>query len=229
MKYLPPARILFAVAALATLAGCNIIGTGLAFFQPSMPISAVHEIPKKHTVVVIVDDFRDAATSPRLCAAIASATVRHLQDDGGFKVVDPNQVQAAIAKLGDRWTGKKGEKTVSAASLGAALHADTIIYANIESAQVQLTERIYQPEVTLMVKAFDASGKRVFPLSADGDNLRELGYPVATTIPFRDLSASAQGADTQAEIKLAAQAGLELAQLFYGHQPQKKVDRMDNN
>lgn len=230
----PPAARLLAAAALlgllpACLPGCNVIGTGIAFFGPSMTVPAVHEIPRKHTVAVIVDDYRGAATSPNLCAAIATTCVRHLRDDGKFKVVGSDQVQAAIAKLGDRWTGKKGQKAVSAASLGAALGADTIIYANVESSQVQLADNIYQPEVTLMVKAFTADGACVFPTSPDGDNLRQSGFALSTEIPHRSMSSSGRGAASLAEAKLASQAGMDLAHLFFAHQPQKQIDRLDNN
>lgn len=220
---------LAALALASSLAGCNILGTAFVFFKPSMPIPAQYAIPKDRRVAVIVDDYRGVATSPALTAAITSAATQHLAVDGKYKVVSDAQVRDAIAALGSRWTGKHGEKAVSAASLGAALHADTVVYANIESSQIQLADNIYQPQVTLSVKAYDTkSGACLFPLSPDGDNIRQTGFVIQSEIPARDLSASGRSASSVAETKLAAQAGLDLAHLFYAHQAQKKTDVMDN-
>ncbi len=229
MKPLKHAASLAALLLLAPLGGCNFLGTAFVFFRPSMSIDAQYAIPKERQVVVIVDDYLGVATSPALTAAIASAAGHHLAADGGLKVVDDAKVRDAIAKLGNRWTGKKGEKAVSAASLGAALHADTVVYANIQAAQIQLADNIYQPQVTLSVKAYEtATGACVFPVSPDGDNIRQTGFVIQSEITARDLSASGRSANSEAETKLAAQAGLDLAQLFYNHRPQKKTDLTNN-
>lgn len=227
----PVARRLAFVAPMAvlaaSLAGCNVLGAAWVLIAPERPVQAQYKIPEKHVVAVIVDDYRQASTSPNLSGGIASAATFHLGNDGKIQVVSDARVQEAIAKLGDRWTGKHGEKPVSAASLGAALHADTVIYANVESAQIQLADSVYQPQVVLSVKAYEtATGKCVFPLSPDGDNLRQTGFVIQTDISPKDVSADGRSAASNAETKLAAQAGLDLAQLFYKHGNKRPGDNL---
>jgi len=232
MQTLSPTRCLRAaplilLAALALgLPGCTLLSLAGLIAAPSIAIDPQYVIPKGHQVVVIVDDLHHAA-SPHLREAIASTAVFHLKKADKFKVVSDAEVNDAIAKLGDRWTGAHGQKSVSAASLGAALHADTVIYANIESSQIQLADNVYQPQVLLSIKAYDAaSGRCMFPSSPDGDNMRSTGFVIETNISPKDLSAAGRSAPSVAENKLAAQAGMDLAHVFVKYYPKQPGDTL---
>ncbi len=228
MRKPPPcaAGAMLLAAGILCTPGCIIANAVSLLFSSAVPIEAQYKIPKGQTVVVIVDDLRRAA-SPHLREGIASAAVFHLKTDDRIKVVGNDVVSDALSKLGDRWTGQHGQKQVSAASVGAALHADLVIYASIESAQIQLAENIYQPQVRLSIKAFEAAaGRCVFPANPDGDNIRASGYVIETDISPKDLSAGGRSAGAMAETKLGAQAGMDLAHVFMKHYPKQPGDTL---
>lgn len=217
-RRLPLAAAVCLSASLA-LGGCTWLGAAASLFEPRR-VPPVHTLPEGKKVAVIVDDWRQIAGNTHLTGRVASIAGPLLAEHAHMQVVPPDEVQELITRLGDRWTGKgrRLDEVVSAASVGQALGADRVVYAELTRLEIPGPGGIGRPVAEFQVKVFDCrTGNLLFPADGPMDAVARGGHPLATQLESRTISAESPEAASAAEEELARNAGRNLAELFYRH------------
>lgn len=192
--------------------GCNIVAPVYYLVHGPEKVKASYTLDKKASIVVFIDDRGNSVPRRALRVTIGEEAEKELLKQ---KVVaDMISTQSALAAAG---TDKAGQP-MSTTEIGESVKAQFVIYATVDSFSLSPDGSTFAPTTKLRVKVVDvAKDTRLWPEEPRG-------FPLVVR-----LNAKAQELPTgtsaryQAEDELAAQAGLELAQLFYDHELAKGI------
>ncbi|WP_428389841.1 hypothetical protein [Mucisphaera sp.] len=201
-------------------AGCQeigFIGQAAAHLTGLDRIPAQHEIDRRPTVV-LVDDPNNLLGSPALATQLAGLIGFHLVEH--TDLVDEDLIsQRRVSELSER-LGKAFAQTPMDA-IGEQVGAEQLISVLIVSADQQMAPGLMRPRATARVELIDVTeGRRIFPPEADASSpsLLTQGYTVSVDL---QVQSAQQG---RATLRLASQQlvqalAIEVAQLFYSHEP----------
>ncbi len=199
---------------LPLLTGCNMLGGAAVALIPKPPVPAQHDLADKRTLV-IVEDRRGMIQDPSVIRQVNASLRQALEEEEvvttGF--VPQSELTALEGELGDAY------RSTSLQQIGTRLEADQVVYAEIVAYQLQMGGGIYHPAMALNVKVIDIDeGRRVFPPDIDpetGVTLSATSVPVRTELRVVNRTAEGAAAQSIASRELAAQAGLDVARLFF--------------
>jgi hypothetical protein len=205
------AWVLAAAGLLGALpAGCNIAGPVFFLVHGPEKVKKVYELDAKKTTVVFIDDRQNRVPRRTLRLAMGEECEKALLKE---KVVaDMVTAESALTAAG---TDRYG-KPLPIAQVGAAVKAETVIYVTVDDFSLTQDNQSLSPVVNMRVKVIDvASDARLWPEE-------ERGHPLSVRpkASARDLPANLS-ARYKLEDDLARQAGREVAQLFYNHEPHR--------
>lgn len=196
------------------LTGCNIIGGAAVALIPKAPVPAQYELVDKRTLVIVEDRrgmIQDPAVIRQVNASLREALEEKEVVTTGF--VSQAELAALEGELGDAF------RSTSLQQIGTRLDANQVIYAEIVAYQLQMGGGIYHPAMAMNVKVIDIdAGERVFPPVSDpetGMTLSSTSAPVRTELRVVNRTAEGAAAQSIASRELAAQAGLDVARLFF--------------
>lgn len=198
-----------AALALATLAGCNIVGPAYYFIHGPEKQDAAFTLDRKRTTIVFIDDQNSVMKRRNLRNEIAASATENIQRE---KLVDDmlDGRAAIIAATRDR----DGEP-MSVTEIGRATKADVVIHVILDAFTLSPDGISYTPLAAVRVKVIDAKeDKRLWPPASleKGAPLNVTLFEKAQNIP------TSSAAVVQAENELAREVGLAVAQLFYEHE-----------
>ena len=199
-----------------SLAGCA--GPGFAAYVMKGPqVPALYELPAGKTLVV-VDDPDRSLSDPNLPAVIATNIGFHLEKNDALKggsIIPQDGLTTYAARLGDDYF------TTAIDKVGRDLSADQVLHVQVRSASMRVTANYYRPTVTVEIKVINnQDGSRLFPVpKSDNKDPRSRPPGIITTVELPHQTADTGRRDTATLIarKLAEQAGLEIARLFFTH------------
>jgi hypothetical protein len=197
-------------------AGCNIIGPAAYFIHGPAKTKKLHELDKKKTTVIFIDDRQNRIPRRALRLAIAERAQELLLEK---KVVqDMISASSALAATGnDRHAAPQ-----PIAEIGRAIQADVVIFATVDTFSLTPDGQTFAPHAVLRVKVISvADDKRLWPEDPAGHPLRVRALAAAKDLP------SSVAARYQAEDELAKQIGVELAWLFFDHETPRGVRTPD--
>jgi hypothetical protein len=200
------ARGAVALALLAPIGGCNIVGPAMIIIEGPGEVEAAYKLDPERATVIFVDDPASKIAQRRIRAQIGSAAQdvllrKKLVREG--KMIDSRSTIAVADQRGD-------DGLLAVTEIGEAVGAEVVIYVLVTRFDVISQSQDMAPTAEIEVKIFDVpSQARVWPAS-------EKGYP--STFSRRTTKVDAARTRTgalQAQSDLAQLTGEGLAQLFY--------------
>ncbi len=202
------------LAALAP-AGCNIAGPVYYFIHGPEKRPAAYTLNPELKTVFFIDDRASRLPRRSLVSALGVAAEEALL---AAEAVEPQNMIAAVSTQRAAAAEKHGD-LLSIAEIGRAAGADVVIYVSIEGFTLSHDGATLQPVAGAYVKVISvAEDKRLWPDTASGQPLR-LVLPAGATPPTE------RSAIAQLELGLAKSLGVEIARLFYAHEPDHLGDR----
>ena len=202
------------LVAVMALPGCNFIGAAAYVLIPQPPVPPKFELEDKPALIVVEDRhslIQDPTVVRRINGAIRNALEEEKVVTTGF--VSQAEVTALEGRLGSAY------RSTSLQEIGRQLGARQVIYAEITAYRLQLGGGVYRPAMSMSVKVIDIDqGQRAFPPpinEATGVANNATSEPVATELRATSRAAEGNAAQTIAARQLAAQAGLDVARLFF--------------
>lgn len=186
--------------------GCNIVSPIAYAIHGPGNVEPVVTLEPEQTVVYFIDDPSSKLAQRRLRYSMADVASRILlEKEIVTDVLDSRTILNAASKE------RQGDR-MSISELGAAVGADTVIYAVVTNFSLTAEEGTFVPTTSLRVKIIDvASAQRTWPDS-------EAGYLLEVRLAQRPSASGEDRGRLAIENQLAQQAGLALAQLFYKHE-----------
>lgn len=214
-RFSRPLALLLAAAAL-TSAGCNIVAPIFYLVHGPEKVKKVYTLDEKKTAVVFVDDRQSKIPRRALRVAIGEQAEKTLLREKVVK--DMVMSQSALLAAGQDKQGKP----ISIAEIGQAVKADIVIYVAVDQFTLTQDGQSFDPFAQLRVKVIDvAADKRLWPEDAKG-------YPLPIKVDAKQgMLPTTTAARYQAEDELAKEVGLQLAGLFYSHEPTAKLRTPD--
>ncbi len=196
-----------ALGGAALLPACNIVGPAYLLVHGPEKAPAVHALERDRPTVILIDDR--AARLPRraLRQVIAEeAQARLLAAQALTDVID---ARAALTAAGQDKYGQ----AQSIVAIGRAVKGEVVVYATVDEFTLTPDGQSLLPSATLRVKVVDAvKDERIWPSDSEGYRFTVRIRKAQGQMPE---TASEVG---QAELELARQAGIGLAQLFFEHE-----------
>lgn len=211
-----PARRVLLAAILALVAcvtpGCNIVGPFYYLIHGPEKVPKVYGLNKDKSTVIFIDDRSNNVPRRALRIAIGETAEKTILKERLVK--DMIASQSALAAAGTDRSGKPLSNT----EIGEAVKAQIVIYATVDAFTLSTDGATLRPMAEMRVRVIDVeSDKRLWPDDP-------AGHRVQTRLPAStDGMPSSSSARYSIEEDLARLAGLELAQLFYKHVPNKGV------
>lgn len=204
------------MAFLFTLAGCEGPAVIAAAIQGGEKVPPAFVLPDVPTLVM-VDDPQHQLDNPGLARQIATTAIHYLRfqkvlPESDF--IEPRETAKLEAQLADRWP------TTPIDEVGRRLGARQVVYARIQSVSLHVAESLYRPEARIEVKVVSAeTGQRLWPPApplAD-PNQPTPGHTIHITLDYVSKDSRYVGDSTPDDLarRVADEAGLRLAQLFY--------------
>ncbi len=207
--------------ALIMLPGCGAAGFA-AIATGGERAKAVFKLPQQPTLV-LVDDPANMLGDRSLVNAVAARADFALVDQKALKqTIKPG----AVNELRDRM-GSDFDKT-PVAKIGRELGAAQVIHVTIQDVTMGGDLSLLRPTAVFEVKVIDASAnKRIFPVALPQDAgmtpVAELGqgagFKKGVTMAYKPSGREGQSMVPELRRKLAERIGLEVAQIFYDHEP----------
>jgi hypothetical protein len=195
------------LAALALPAGCNIVGPAYYLIHGPEKTKKLFALDEKKTTVIFIDDRQNRVPRRALRLTMGQEAEKTLLKQKVVK--DMVSAESALLAAGTEHRGQP----VPISEVGAAVKADIVIYATVDSFGLSPDGESFAPAARLRVKVIDApSDTRLWPEN-------ESGYPlvVKPVLTAKEVPTSLS-ARYKAEDELAQLTGVELAQLFYNHE-----------
>jgi len=202
----------------AAAAGCNIVGPAVVLIHGPEKQAASFTLDDKLTTVVFVDDRGNRLDRRSLRLTIAKNATDILLKDGGLKkVVDPS---APLTRV----SGEGSEEPTAIATLGKSVGADIVIYATVDAFTLSEDSVTFKPSAVLRVKVLDCNNEpaRLWPEE-------KAGKTITVEVATRHGAAPKNGSDyAKAQENLAKECGRAIAELFYKHQIQRRVQETND-
>jgi hypothetical protein len=199
--------------AMATGAGCNILGPIMMVASGPPTAPAAFTIPEGKSAVIIIDDPANRVPQRSLREVIGRTAEQDMLERKAAK--DMIQSGQALAVLARERFGQK--QTIDA--LGRSLKADIVIYATVDVFTLTDDGQTFAPRSAMRVKVVDsATGDRLYP----PESVTEW-HPIAVRLPPQAIESpvgqsGATGMQMQAFQDLAGLTGVALGRMFYKHE-----------
>ena len=198
------------------------------------------------SIAYVGNAFHDDRVPPRFSLPAGNYLV--LVDDPDFRLGDPSLSNAAAAWAGDSLRKNTGSKvsivpvqklvelaqktgqefaSMPVDQVGSELGATHVIYVFIEKAGVSGDPGLYRPRALVRVNVLEvATGRRIFPagqLSAEASSAGTAaqGEPVEVLLHYSTSDQNPVAETSMFMRQLAQQIGVEVAKVFYKHDPPK--------
>lgn len=206
-------------AALAGVAGCNIVAP-VAYLVGGPPKTpALYELDRRRPTVVFVDDRASVAPRRALRAAIGQEAESTMIEQG---VVDQQSMISASAALRMAMAERYGEPR-SIDAIGEDVGAEVVVYVEMISWSLRGDGVVFAPTARVSVKVLDvANDVRLWPQTIGGHVMTVQLPQTASEGPTNRVERNA------VEEGLARLIGLRVARLFYTHQPDPLSGRLDD-
>jgi hypothetical protein len=194
---------------LAGLSGCNIVAPAYYLIHGPEKAPKVYALDKTKTTVIFIDDRANKIPRRALRISVGDEAEKTLLKQKTVK--DMVSSQSALAAAGN----DHSDKPLSVTEIGEAVKAQVVIYATVDAFSLSGDGTTFAPFMKMRVRVVDvASDTRLFP----PDDPK--GYQLTSKMPAsaHDIP-TGTSARYQAEDELAKYAGVELAQLFFDHEP----------
>lgn len=187
--------------------GCNIVGAGCLLVHGPPRIEARHELQKERPTVVFIDDRSNQLPTRSLRDVIArSAQETLLAQKALTNVIDCKAAFSVVAS-------EKSSEPLDMVALARAVNAEVLVYASIDSFTLSQDGGSVSPSIAMRVKVIDATlGKRVWPEEKPGSSV------VSTGRTGQGFKPTSQTDMAKMEQEAGKQAGVALAQVFFGHE-----------
>ncbi|MBX3381466.1 MAG: hypothetical protein KF805_15330 [Phycisphaeraceae bacterium] len=198
---------------LIPVSGCNIVGPAYYFIHGPEKTTAVFTLDPKRSTVVFVDDQNSVLPRRNLRMEIAASATELIQTEKLVEdVIDSRG--AIVAATRDR-----DSEPMSVVAVGRAVKAQVVIYVAIDAFSLSSGGVAYAPIARVRVKVMDAENDtRLWPPMQqfpEGAPLNVNMFEKARGQP----QSPAQVA--QAEIELAKETGVAIAELFFDHEKKR--------
>ncbi len=197
------------LAALAFLAGCNIVAPIALLLEPPPSKDAAIELDRDIKTVIFVDDRASRLPKRSLRGLIGRTAEENLISKKILAAdhVIPSRTAVRIIEF------ESNESPMSVADIGRRLGADIVIYITIDAWTLTRDGSSIAPSARARMKIIDAvNNERIFPAQSSG-------YGIVVRMPTRPGSVpSGRSGRAQLENELAAALGIELARVFYDHE-----------
>lgn len=189
-------------------AGCNIVGPAYYLVHGPEKVKKSFTLDKKKSTVVFIDDRANHVPRRALRVIMGEEAEKTLLKER--VVQDMITAQSAMTAAGSDRDGKP----MSVTEVGESVKAQIVIYATIDAFFLTGDGTTLSPTIDMRVRVIDvASDTRLWPEDPKGKFIRSRLIARADPMPT----------DTTGRYKiedeLAKLAGLEIAQLFYDHEP----------
>lgn len=208
--------LLAVVATLFGLTACEQGAVLVNAIQGPEKVEPLYVLPDVPTLVM-VDDPKHLLNNPGLARQIATTAIHYLTFHEALPnatFIDPKELAKLEAQLGDRWSSTPIDE------IGRRLGAEQVVYATINSARFHFVDTLYRPEASIEVKVIRvADGKRIWPEApalVDPQHMPQ-GHLIQMKENYQSRDSRYVGDSTPDDLarRLADEAGLRLARLFY--------------
>jgi hypothetical protein len=185
-------------------------------------VPARYELPPRPTVV-LVDDPAGLLGRRELASMIANEATFHLERNiDEIRMVPTARLREVEARLGEDFA------TTPIDRVGLLAGAELVVHAEIERVRWTEAPGLWRPRVDLRVKLIDAeAGQRLFPRGEASTEptptVGPHGALVQVKMGARTVPVDDRGAVDQLKRRLAGVLGLEIAQVFYDHEPRNPM------
>lgn len=207
---------LLLLAALAPLAGCNIVGPVIAVAAGPGDVDPIYKLDKKKTHVIFLDDRRPAIPSRSIRDLVTrTADQRLLEERVLTELIDSRLVAPVVAR-------ERAGSLMSVEEIGRAVQAQVVIYVWVDSFALTRDGQSYSPFAELRVRIIDAqSGERLHPppVAAEGSGDPASWHVLSIAMAGQQGAPPTTGAELErAQQDFAKVVGVKIAQLFYKHE-----------
>lgn len=207
---------LAAAAGAASLGACNIVGPMGFIIGGEEKTPALYTLDKEKSVVVFIDDR--ASRVPELTARtlIGRAAEQALAEQRLVReIISAEGLSAVVAR-------ERFGRPMAIADVGAAVGAQTVIYATIDEFTLSADRATFAPRAIARVKVVDTeTKKRLWPLEDPGWHSLVVQLDERQgTVP------SGHGDIGAANRELATRLGDAIAKVFYAHQRYQGSERI---
>ncbi len=187
--------------------GCNIVAAGFLLVHGPPRIEARHKLEAERPTVVFVDDRSNQLPTRALRDVIARSAQQALLSEGVLiNVIDCKAAFSAVAS-------EKSSEPMDLVALAKAVQAEVLVYAAVESFSLSEDGGSVSPSIAMRVKVMDATaGKRVWPEEKPGSAV------ISTSRAAPGFKPTSHSEMSKLEQEAATQAGVALAQVFFGHE-----------
>ena len=210
----------FLMASLAGLAGCQTAAVAISAVQGGPTNAAAYALPEARTAI-LVDDPQQLLEDPSIARQIGTTAMFYLEENKALKeehVVPPRAVVRLQNMAGRAWSRMPIDE------IGRRLEAQQMIYVKVVQIRFRTDEQLYRPEIALEIKVIDATtGERLWP---EAPPLLEAGNAppgqrVAVQLDYETRAGRFADDATPGDLarRLADEAGLAVARLFYDWKP----------
>ena len=211
------------LGALALAVGCEAAGF-IAGALSSNKTPAIYE-PKDLTTVILVDDPALQLHEPGLAGTIAMTIAANLKQQGVLSnIIDIQKVSELAAELGSDYARTPVDQ------IGRKLGATQVIHVHIDSIPPFQTEPgLLKPRAAVLVKVIDVEHRiRLFPPAQplEGQGVVPVArgaYPMTIEARLRVVDPNVDNAMAAYRHRFAEKMGLEIARVFYEHDPAKDL------
>lgn len=181
------------------------------------PLYDLEDVP----TLIMVDDPKHLLNNPGLARQIATTAIHYLKFHEALPnatFIEPKELAKLEAEFGDRWASTPIDE------IGRRLGAEQVVHATIKSAQFHVADTLYRPEASIEVKVINVTdGRRAWPeasILADPQRMPP-GYLIQIKENYQSRDSRYIGDSTPDDLarRMADEAGLRLARLFYSWQP----------
>jgi hypothetical protein len=198
------------VAALAAgaLGACNIVGPLGFIVGGEEKTPALYELDEERSAVVFIDDRASKVPEITTRALVGRSAEQALVDQKLVKEVISSEGLAGVVAR------ERFGKPMGIADVGAAVGAQTVIYATIDEFTISVDRTTFAPRAAARVKVVDTeSKKRLWPIDDPG------WHTVVVQLDQRQGTTPTGSGDVgAANRELAARLGDAIAKTFYAHQ-----------
>jgi hypothetical protein len=197
-----------AALAAAALGACNIVGPVGFLVAGEEKVPALYQLDKDRSVVVFVDDRASRVPEITARVLIGRTAEKALADQRLVReIISSEGVSAVVAR-------ERFGQPMGIADVGAAVGAQTVIYATIDEFTLSVDRTTFAPRAVARLKVVDTeSRKRLWPTEDPG------WHTVVVQLDERQGTVPTGPGDVgAAQRDLAARLGDAIAKVFYAHQ-----------
>ncbi|MBS0198221.1 MAG: hypothetical protein JSR77_15820 [Planctomycetes bacterium] len=202
----------------ALMGGCNIVAPAVVLLHGPERTKAEYTLDEKRPTVVFVDDRANRLSRRSLRLTIAKTAQDLLLKEGDLKVII--DAKAPLTRV----SGETADQPMDMATLGREVSAEVMIYVTVDSFTLSADGTTYEPTAVLRIKVIDCvnSPARLWPEEAEGKTIT-VKVPTRQGTNPKNGTEAAQGMD-----KLASECGRSVAELFYSHVTDRRVNDTNN-